>query len=297
MHDFRLQVFYSVATHLNFSRAASELYISQPAVTQHIKELERIYEARFFERKGNKILLTMQGEKMLEYAEKLISLYRQLDTELKSSGQQLSGQLTIGASTTIAQYVLPQTIAGFYRRYPNVRITLTSDNTENITKALLAGKIDLGLVEGPVHSRDLKLELLMNDELVVVASSKNELAKSSSLSLEDLKEFPWVLREKGSGTREVTEQGLESIGLSIQSIKNVTSLGSTEAIKSFLEVGIGVSVLSKKSIRNELALGLLQILPVAGLNLERPFNFIYPQGPRPAGITGEFIRFGLKFNK
>lgn len=297
MHDFRLQVFYSVATHLNFSRAASELFISQPAVTQHIKELERIYEARFFERKGNKILLTVQGEKMLEYAEKLISLYRQLDTELKSSGQQLSGQLSIGASTTIAQYVLPQTIASFYRRYPNVRITLTSDNTENITKALLAGKIDLGLVEGPVHSRDLKLELLMNDELVAVTSSKNELAKSSSISLQDLKELPWVLREKGSGTREVTEQGLESIGLSIQSIKNVTSLGSTEAIKSFLEVGVGVSILSKKSIRNELALGLLQILPVAGLNLERPFNFIYPQGPRPAGITGEFIRFGLKFNK
>lgn len=297
MHDFRLQVFYSVATHLNFSRAAGELNISQPAVTQHIKELERIYEARFFERKGNKILLTVQGEKMLEYTEKLISLYRQLDTELKSSGQQLSGQLRIGASTTIAQYVLPQIIAGFYRRYPDVRITLTSDNTENITKALLAGKIDLGLVEGPVHSRDLKLELLMNDELVAVTSSKNELAKSSSIAFEELQLLPWVLREKGSGTREVTEQGLESIGLPVQSIKNLTSLGSTEAIKSFLEVGVGISILSKKSIKNELALGLLQILPISGLNLERPFNFIYPQGPRPAGITGEFIRFGLKFNK
>lgn len=297
MHDFRLQVFYSVATHLNFSRAAGELNISQPAVTQHIKELERIYEARFFERKGNKILLTVQGEKMLEYTEKLISLYRQLDTELKSSGQQLSGQLRVGASTTIAQYVLPQIIAGFYRRYPDVRISLTSDNTENITKALLAGKIDLGLVEGPVHSRDLKLELLMNDELVAVTSSKNELARSSSISFEELQLLPWVLREKGSGTREVTEQGLESIGLPVQSIKNLTSLGSTEAIKSFLEVGVGISILSKKSIKNELALGLLQILPISGLNLERPFNFIYPQGPRPAGITGEFIRFGLKFSK
>jgi DNA-binding transcriptional LysR family regulator len=141
------------------------------------------------------------------------------------------------------------------------------------------------------------LELLMKDELVAVTSPKNCLAKNTSVSLHELKHLPWALREKGSGTRNVAEQGLKSIGLPVQSICNVTSLESTEAIKSFLEVGDGVSILSRKSIKNELALGLLQILPVNGLNLERPFNFIYPHGPRPNGVVGEFIRFGMKFNR
>lgn len=297
MHDFRLQVFYSVATHLNFSRAAGELYISQPAVTQHIRELEKIYEARFFVRNGNRILLTEQGEKMLEYTEKIMALYRQLETSLKTGGPSLSGKLRVGASTTIAQYVLPQTIAAFYKRYPNVVISLVSDNTENITKALVGGKIDLGLVEGPVHNRDLKLELLMTDELVVVTSPKSEWAKNFPDSPAELAQLPWVLRERGSGTREVVENTLSSLGIELATMSKVTSLGSTEAIKSFLEVGTGLSILSRKSIRNELALGLLIIKPVPGLQSERPFNFIYPQGPRPTGLTGEFIRFGLKFNR
>lgn len=297
MHDFRLQVFYSVATHLNFSRAAGELYISQPAVTQHIRELEKIYEARFFVRNGNRILLTEQGEKMLEYTEKIMALYRQLETSLKNGSPSLQGKLRLGASTTIAQYVLPQTIAAFYKRYPDVVITLISDNTENITKALVGGKIDLGLVEGPVHSRDLKLELLMTDELVAVTSPKSEWAKNFPESPAELAQLPWVLRERGSGTREIVENTLSALGIELATMTKVTSLGSTEAIKSFLEVGTGISILSRKSIKNELALGLLIIKPVLGLQSERPFNFIYPQGPRPTGLTGEFIRFGLKFHR
>ncbi|SDL03394.1 DNA-binding transcriptional regulator, LysR family [Catalinimonas alkaloidigena] len=292
MHDFRLRVFYSVATHLNFTKAAGELFISQPAVTQHIKELEKQYELRLFERRGNRISLTPGGERLLEYAEEVLSLHRKLENDLQTQSQQRwRGALRIGASTTIAQYVLPAVMASFYDRHTDVNFSLLSANTTQIADALLKGRIDLGLVEGPVASRDLKQEWLLDDELVVVAASKSEWARQPRLTLAELPRLPWVMREEGSGTRSVVEQAFTDVGIAPEALQVVMSLGSTEAIKSFLAAGVGVSVLSRRCLRHELALGILQVLSIPQFQPHRSFSFLYLQGPTPTGLAGEFLRF------
>ncbi len=294
MDDFRLRVFHSVATNLSFTKAANELFITQPAVTQHIKELEKRYNTRLFDRKGSRIALTLDGAALLRYAETVLNLHRQLERELQTTQTTLAGRLRIGASTTIAQYVLPPVIARFYQRYPNVRISLVSENTKQIADALLKGRIDIGLVEGHINRRDLKQEQFMEDELLAIVSPRSEFAHPNEILAENLALLPIVLREGGSGTLEILEQALESKGIDVASLNVVMSLGSTESIKSFVEAGYGIGFVSQYAVKKERMLGTLTTLTIKNLRLKRSFYFIYLQGPKPSGLIGTFMEFAQK---
>lgn len=172
MIDIRLKVFRSVATLLSFTKAARELYISQPAISKHIQELEREYGVRLFDRIGNRIQLTRAGQLLLDHACKIIDCYQQLDFDMKKLTQKSEGELRLGASTTISQYVLPEMIANFRKRYPDVRLTLLSGNSHEIEDALASGRIDLGIVEGIRRQPEYKYTPFMDDELVAMVSPK-----------------------------------------------------------------------------------------------------------------------------
>ena len=165
MSDFRLKAFYSVAKNLSFTRAAKELFVSQPAITKHINELERQYSVRLFDRTGGKIMLTDAGRLMLEHCSRILDEYNRMEYDMNLLNERSSGHISIGASTTVAQYVLPQILAEFTERFPQIEVSLTNGNSRDIENALLNHDIDLGMVEGITHSAGLQYEPFLEDEL------------------------------------------------------------------------------------------------------------------------------------
>lgn len=291
MLDFRLQVFYTVAKRLNFTKASAELFISQPAVTKHIKELEAQYGTTLLERSGNKkIVLTVAGEMFLQYAEQILALYRELEYDIHLLAEQHNGVLRLGASTTVAQYVIPPVLAQFRAKFKEVKVILVTGNTEDIEQALLDKEIEGGIVEGILRNPLIKYEEYLNDELVLVSAVKNTIFKKDTIKPEELKQYPILLREPGSGTLDVIAHGLKSYKIKLSDLKIEMQLGGTESIKSYLLHSNCLAFLSVHSILKELKNNECRIIDVKGLALERPFHFIQPYGQ--ASLLGElFFRF------
>lgn len=278
MSDFRLKVFQSVARNLSFTQSAQELFISQPAVTKHIHELETQYGVALFERRGNRISLTEAGRVFLKHTERIVEDYRQLDFAMNSLCRQVAGELRLGASTTIAQYVLPVVLARFVERHPQVKVSLFNGNSREVIAALENHTIDLGLVEGRIHQPHLKYTHFLDDELVAVVSSKNPLAKVDEITLTDLLQIPLVLREQGSGTLEVIEAALERRNIHLSDLHVLLYLGSTESIKSFLQHSEGMGIVSIRSIQDELKSGILQVVEIEGMRMMRNLEYVQLQG-------------------
>jgi len=296
MLDFRLKVFLSVAKNLSFTKASNELFVTQPAITKHIQALEKEYGLPLFTRKGSKIYLTLAGKELLNYSEKVYQLHKELEDQLNLYREQKSGELKLGASTTIAQYVFPPILSGFKKKYPEIKLSLLSGNSEQIADALINGEIELGLVEGKIKSREIKYEIFMRDELVLTTSVKNKFITNDPIDLEQLKRLPLVLRERGSGTLEVFEYALKSKKIKLSDLNVVMYLGSTEAIKYYLEDDDSFSFLSLRAIQKELRNGLLTIKKVKGLKVTRAFDFISLQGSTPSGVASLFKKFAIHYD-
>lgn len=293
MEDFRLKVFYTVAKSQSFTKAAAELFITQPAVTKHIKLLEEHLGTRLFERAGHTILLTTTGEVLFKYAHEIFHLYQEAYFELGALKNQNQGQLRLGASTTIAQYLIAPVLASFHEKFPTIQLNLINGNTELIESLVLSKSIDLGIVEGKKHNSGLKYVDFVKDELVAVVHTKSRLARLSSLRLTDLMGLSLVLRERGSGTLEVIESALKEQGIRFANLHIVMHLGSTESIKSFLEHSNTLSFLSVRAIQKEVQHGELKILPIDDFKIPRTFSFIHLQG-QPDGISESFMRFAQR---
>jgi LysR family transcriptional regulator, transcriptional activator of the cysJI operon len=293
MPDFRLKVFHAVATHLSFTKAAAQLYITQPAVTKNIHEIELELDIRLFERKGNQIRLTPAGLILLSHTEKILQIYQDIEFDFSVLKQKFSGQLNLGASTTIAQYVLPAVLAKFYQQFPQTKLSLLNDNTANIEAALLNHKIELGIVEGRTKSRTLKYQPFLKDELVAVVHSKSKLAKSDRMDLPTLTKTPLVFRERGSGTLEVIEHELSKNKIKLSDLDVVMYLGSTESIKSFLENANCMGFVSIRAVEREIARGELKIMEIENFKIHRTFEFVYLHG-KSDGLADLFIDFALQ---
>lgn len=211
MDDFRLRVFITAAKTLNFTKCAEQLYISQPAVSKHIGELESRYKVQLFERSGSRLALTEAGRVMLEHAERIADGYRRLQYEMDLFTDRLGGELKVGASTTIAQYVLPQVLARFTARFPEVKVSLASGNSEQVEAALARHDTDLGLVESSARHPGFHYEPFIPDELVLIASTKGRYGRCDQVTLAELQTVPLVLRESGSGTLEVISKYLAAL--------------------------------------------------------------------------------------
>jgi DNA-binding transcriptional LysR family regulator len=290
LENFRLKVFRAVAEHLNFRKAGEQLFLTQPAVTLQIKALENDLGMRLFDRTGGKIALTRQGSVLLDYAQKLAGLATEAERQLGCSEGSVSGELDLGASTTIAQYVLPRLIGAFQEEYPKIRFSLHSGNTSEVVRCLLAGTVSLGLIEGPARERGVRTEPFMEDELVLITPLNFD---SDHLTHDQFLATSLLMREQGSGSRRVVELALEKAGFRLKGFKKVMELDSTEAIKSAVEAGLGLGFVSRWAITKELELGTLKLAEVGGVRAARQFTLISRTGPEPQGPAGALRTFTL----
>ena len=291
--DFRLNVFVEVARHLSFTKAARELFISQPAITKHIQELETIYKVQQFNRIGGKISLTPQGEIFLKHANEILAQYKLLANEMELVTEQFSGELKIGASTTIAQYLIAPLLADFIVRFPQVKVSLFTGNSEQIEDALENKKIDIGLVEGSRRSNHLKYSPLAKDELVLVTSSQNPIGESVAVT--DIATLPLVLREVGSGTLEVIEKALLENGIKLSDLNILLHIGTTEGIKNFLKTSKNsYAIVSIISVLEELKNNDLKIVDIVGMEMLREFVFVTMQGGQNTRLE-RFMSFAAKW--
>ncbi len=292
LENFRVIVFRTVAEQSSFRKAAEKLYLTQPAVSLQIKALEEELGVLLFSRAAAQISMTKAGEILFAYSEAVRGLRVQAQADIAGLSGEHTGHLALGASTTIAQYLLPQLLAEFNHELPHVRLTLMSGNTEHIVNALEEQKIGLGLIEGPPRNRDVKTEAFLEDELVLIASTAHEFSERNSVSASDLARWPLLLRERGSGSRHVLELALEQAGIKRNSLKVVMELDSTEAIKSAVEAGLGVGFVSRWAIAKDLRLNFaFKVVDVGGLQVRRQFLIASPPGPEPMGLAKEFRRY------
>ena len=296
MSDFRLKVFRSVAKNLSFTKASQELFVSQPAITKHIQELEAYYQTRLFDRQGSKISLTEAGKLLLEHCDRILEDYKRLEYEMHLLNNEYMGELRLGASTTIAQYVLPPLLASFIKKFPQVNLSLMNGNSREVEVALQEHRIDLGLVEGVFRLPNLKYTTFLEDELVAVVRTKSKLSIADEIAPKELLNIPLVLRERGSGTLDVIERALLQHNIKLSSLHVLMYLGSTESIKLFLENTDCMGIISIRSICKELAAGTFRVVEIKAMSMLRDFCFAQPQG-QESGLVQAFIQFAMHHNR
>lgn len=299
MENFRLKVFRAVADALSFRKAGEMLHLSQPAVSQQVRALEEELGVRLFDRgggdrHGNQISLTEAGRILLDFAKRSAVILLEAERALAVLNREVAGELKLGASTTVAQYLLPRILGAFMKQYPQVHISMISGNTEHIVEAVAEGTVALGIIEGPALRRDLKTETMAPDELVLIVSPIHEWAhRKTAISINELTTVPLLMRERGSGSRRVVERALKTAGLPQRQLRIVMELDSTEAIISGVEAGLGVGFVSRWAVAKALRLGTVKVIKVAGLRIVREFRFIWPSGGDLAGTVESFHRFAL----
>jgi len=290
MADRRLQVFHAVAKHLSFTKAAETLFMTQPAVTFQIKQLEEHLGTRLFDRAQGRISLTPAGIVALEYAERILGLSEELDRRLKEMGGHAAGPLLIGASMTIGEYVLPQLIGKFKARFPAVMPTLFVGNSEAVQDRVAERSLDLGFIEGDSHRSTLLSELCCEDELQVVCAPSHPLANEAFALPSSLMQHPYINREAGSGTREVIDHYLQKAGVTPESLNAVVELGSPEAIKGLVATGLGFAIMSRVIAAKELQLGQLAQIPLQP-RLLRNFSVVYLKERFHSRLAAGFLAF------
>jgi DNA-binding transcriptional LysR family regulator len=293
MENFRLKVFRAVARHSNFRIAAEDLLLTQPAVTQQIKALESELDTALFDRSGGKVSLTPAGAALLPFAERLSFLANEAREAVAATTDSSAGKLSIAASQTIGQYLLPRLLAAFLLDHPKVEITILGGNTQTVLEALTAHTVQLALIEGPALRQDVQITPFMEDHMVCVVPAGHEWA-NEAITLDQLQQATLVTRELGSGSRRIVEQALEAAGIRLRDLRIRMTFDSTEGLLSAVEAGLGIAFVSRWAVRPQLALGTLQIARVRGLSLARMFSLATAAGPSPTGLTATFHRFVLE---
>jgi DNA-binding transcriptional LysR family regulator len=290
MADRRLQVFHAVARHLSFTRAAEALFMTQPAVTFQVKQLEQQLDVRLFERGHGRISLTPAGRLVLEYAERILTLTTELETRVRELTGDIAGPLLVGASTTIAEFLLPRVLGAFTAAHPGVQPRLVVGNSETVEAQVAEHALDLGLIEGPPREGLLIAEPCGEDELQVIVAPGHALAALDRVRPDQLAGHPLVSRESGSGTREFTDRYLRAAGLDPDSLERVMELGSPETIKGVVQAGTGFAIMSRAAAEKDCRLGLLKSLPLEP-RLVRSLSVVYPRERFRSRLVTTFVEF------
>src|SRR3954464_11708839 len=290
MADRRLQVFHAVAKQMSFTKAAETLFMTQPAVTFQIKQLEEQYNTRLFERGHGRVALTPAGEIVYDYAERILALSTELDTRLKEMTGRLSGPLLIGASSTIAEFMLPRVLGEFKSRYPDVHARLFVANSGTVEGRVGEHTIDVGLIEAPSHIPSLTPEPCVEGERQGVVSPAPPLAMLKSVTPKQLLSHPSISREEGSGTREFTELYLRKAGIGEDELPIEMELGSPEALKGVVCAGTGFAILSGLAVEKEKKLGDLVAVPLQP-RLMRTLSLVYPKEKFRSRLVNTFVEF------
>ena len=291
MEDHKLRVFCAVAETKSFSKASELIHLTQPAVSLQIQAMEELYETRLFDRSGNAINLTPAGEVLYRRAKEILGLYAEAQRSISEITGAIKGSLSIGASSTIGNYLLPTIISSFKKKVPQVNISLVVNNTKTITERLNAGQTDIALVEGDESKQRFTVETLIDDEMVVIMSPAHPWAERRNVPAIELTKEPIILREEGSGTRQVILKYLDDHGIKQDQLKIALVMGSTEAIKGAVEEGIGVSIVSAWAARKALKHGLLKATTFKDLKFHRNFSIISPKRNYSTHTAKEFLNF------
>lgn len=290
MADRRLQVFHAVARHLSFTKAAEALFMTQPAVTFQVRQLEEQYNTRLFDRAQGRITLTPAGMVAFQYAERILALSSELETRLKEITGHQVGPLLIGASTTIAEYLLPRILGEFKASHPAIVPRLFVANSEAVQERVAERTLDLGFIEGESHLPSLASDLCCEDELQLVCAPSHPLAGHKSVTPRSLTEHAYISREPGSGTREVIDRFLVTAGLGRDSLQVVMEASSPEALKGLVATGLGFTIMSRAAVAKEVRLGELVPIPLSP-RLIRQLSVVYPKERIHSRLVNTFIAF------
>jgi len=275
MDDHKLRVFCTVAETKSFSKASSIIHLTQPAVSLQVQALEEIYETKLFDRSNNTVTLTPAGRLLYKYAKDILNLYATVSRDIGGLTGLVKGSLTVGASSTVANYVLPAVVADFRRIHPKTRVNLLVGNSKKVVEMLNSGTIDVGLIEGEVNRQKIVMERLAEDELVLIMPPSHPLAGRKDIPVAELAREPFIIREDGSGTRQMIEKHLSKHGLTPQNMNISLILGSTEAIKGAVEQGMGISMVSEWAVRRETEVGSLAKGRFQELKVSRHFSIVH----------------------
>lgn len=291
MEDHKLKVFCTVADTKSFSKASEIIHLTQPAVSLQIQALEELYETKLFDRSSSTVSLTPAGEILYKYAKEILGLYSAAEKNIGELTGLVKGSISVGASTTIGNHLLPTVIADFRKTHPKIKVHLSVGNTKRIVEFLNAGNIDIGLVEGDVARQKLIVERLIADELVAIVPPLHPWAKKKEISIYDVTKEPFIMREEGSGTRQIIEKYLSKHGISSHDVKTSMMLGSTEAIKEAVECGIGISIVSRWAARKENKYGSLKLLSLKEEKFFRDFSLIFHKNAIASHAVDEFLTY------
>ncbi|MCI4411054.1 MAG: LysR family transcriptional regulator [Thiotrichales bacterium] len=296
MADRRLQVFHTVARVMSFTKAAEILHMTQPAVTFQIKQLEDAFNTRLFDRTHNKITLTEAGRVVYDYAEQILESYAKMANDVKDLTGDVTGALVIGASTTIAEYMLPKLLGGFKKQFPDVSLRLQVANTDAIVSMVENNMLDLGIVEAPVYNKNLEVRTCRLDEMVVIVPPNHPLAAFESIRPEQLTQYPFILREEGSGSRAVIDEYMRNAGMNFIDFNIVMELGSPESIKMAVEAEVGVAITSRTTLSKEIKLNTLVSIPL-NPPLMRPFSHVRQRHKFRHRAVGQLLEFAEEYCK
>jgi LysR family transcriptional regulator, transcriptional activator of the cysJI operon len=268
-----LRLFCLVVEEGSISQAARLSFVSQPAVTKQIQQLEDFYQIQLFERKAGKLLITEAGKLLYPYAKEIISYSEKSIDAMQELKEPYQTVLHIGASHTIGEYLLPELLGEFMKQQPALRFSLSIANTPTILHKLDTNALDIALVEGVVENKELTKEKFSTDELILVVAEHHRWKERKSILIEELPEEKMIWREPDSGTRFIVENALRAHHI-LDRIKSALELGSYQSIKSAVEAELGVSILPKLTAKKELQLGTLHGLEIEGLEISRDLHMV-----------------------
>lgn len=291
MEDHKLKVFCTVAETRSFSKTSEIIHLTQPAVSLQIQALEEMYETKLFDRSSSKVTLTPAGEVLYKYAKEILALYTAAEKVIGELTGLVKGSITIGAGSTIGNYLLPNVITDFRKTHPKIKVHLFVGNMQRVIELLNSGNIHLGLIEGDVKRQKIVVEKLISDELLLIVPPHHPWSKRKEVSISEIIEEPFILREAGSGTRQTIEKFLVRHGITPQSMKVSMVLGSTEAIKAAVENGLGVSIISRWAARKENKYGTLNMLSFKEEKMVRNFSLITYKNSVSSHAVEEFLTY------
>jgi DNA-binding transcriptional LysR family regulator len=291
--DFRhLETFCRVAELKSFSKAAGDLFLTQPTVSGHILSLERSLSLRLFDRTGREVRLTKAGEVFLRYASKIISSRKDLLNALIDFSQGIRGELSLGASTIPGEYLLPKLMGDFKKDHPQFTLSLKIADTKEIVQWVLQGHVEFGMIGSKLDHPSLHYEKYEEDEIIVVAPFGHFLTKKRRVDLSDLVKETWIMREEGSGTQMVVEKALRKKGKSLRQFNGTIEMGSTSSLKEGVKAGLGLAFISKRAVEEELKKGLLSQVSIEGIDpIVRPFYIVSHRGRTLSPVGMKFLQY------
>ncbi len=291
-----LKTFLTVVEEKSLTRAAEALYLTQPAVSKHIKMLEKYFNTRLFHRQGQKITLTEGGEILCIKAKRILKEWENTEQSISELSSTVGGVLRIGASTIPGEYLLPYLLGAFKKEYPEVEIKLEVADSLEVVRKILAEEIHLGVVGAWIERKKLLAKNFADDELVLIMHPEHPLAKEDKVLPSALVKESLIWREKGSGTRRVVEEKLHKAGIAVENITPVLELGSNQAIITAVEAGLGISFVSLWAARREEALKRIAVKKLKGVLLKRKLYYLYPKEQYLPRAAIELLNFSEKLD-